>query len=91
MDDLELHINEFKSKNPERSIDFEIGYEDFKVGAILKTLRKSQGVTQEEIAGMIGTHKNNISRLENHSEDVKLSTIEKYISALGKKLRISIV
>lgn len=91
MDDLEMHIEEYKSKNPEQAIDFEIGYEDFKIGAILKTLRKSQGITQEEIAAKIGTYKNNISRLENHSEDVKLSTIEKYIFALGKKIKISIV
>ncbi len=90
MDDLEKHIKELKKNNPELAKDFDLGYEDFKIGAMLKMAREESGLSQEEIAKIIGTYKNNISRLENHAKDVKLSTIEKYASALGKKVKVSI-
>jgi DNA-binding Xre family transcriptional regulator len=38
----------------------------------------------------IGTKETAISRLENHVEDVKLSTIEKYAQALGRRIEIKI-
>ena len=90
MDDLDLHIDDFKKNNPELAGSFDSGYSDFKIGAILRMARESAGLTQEELAQKIGTYKNNISRLENHAEDVKLSTIEKYAKALGKKVKVMI-
>jgi len=90
MDDLEKHIERFKKKYPKHAHDFDDGYEDFKIGVILKMTRIETGLTQEEIAEKIGTYKTNISRLENHAEDVKLSTLEKYAHALGKKVKILI-
>ena len=90
MDDLDKHIEKFKKNHPEMAKDFDLGYEDFKIGALLRMAREETGLTQEEIAQKIGTYKNNISRLENHAEDVKLSTLEKYADALGKKVKLSI-
>jgi transcriptional regulator with XRE-family HTH domain len=52
----------------------------------LKQARKKAGVTQEKMARMINTHKGNISRIENHARDIKLSTLEKFAAVLGKKL-----
>ncbi|TYL48783.1 type II toxin-antitoxin system RelE/ParE family toxin [Marinomonas sp. IMCC 4694] len=37
------------------------------------------------------TQKSAISRIENHSDDVKLSTLERFATALGKKLEIRLV
>ena len=71
--------------------DFWDGYEDFQIGALLKNARISNGLTQQELANRIQTTKSVISRMENHSEDIKLSTIEKVAKALGKKVRIAIV
>jgi HTH-type transcriptional regulator/antitoxin HipB len=36
------------------------------------------------------TKKTAISRIENHAEDIKLSTLEKVASALGKRLEVKI-
>ncbi len=36
------------------------------------------------------TKKTAISRIENHAEDIKLSTLEKVAAALGKRLRVKI-
>jgi ribosome-binding protein aMBF1 (putative translation factor) len=71
--------------------EFWEGFEDFKIGAFLKEARESSGLTQEELANRIHTTKSVISRMENHSEDIKLSTLEKVAKALGKKIKIAIV
>ena len=90
MSELERYIDKRKSKDPEFEKDFELGYENFKIGAMLKEARLAAGVSQQELARRIKSKKSSISRMENHAEDVKLSTLEKYVSALGKKIRIKI-
>ncbi len=57
---------------------------------VLKQARETAGLTQEELALKLNTKKTAISRIENHAEDIKLSTIEKVAHALGKRLQIKI-
>jgi DNA-binding XRE family transcriptional regulator len=90
MDDLNKYISKRKQNDPEFVINFDDGYENFKIGVLLKQLREDTGLTQEELALKLHTKKSAISRIENHSEDIRLSTLEKYASALGKKLRVEI-
>ena len=84
MDDLEKYISKRKKKNPKFGEDFEIGYQDFKIGIMLKQVRENAGITQEDLAKKLHTKKSAISRIENHSEDIRLSTLEKFAKALGK-------
>ena len=49
------------------------------------------GMTQEPLAKKINTKKTAISRIENHAEDIKLSTLEKIVQALDRKINIQIV
>ena len=58
---------------------------------MLRQAREAAGLTQEELARRLKTKKSAISRIENHAEDIKLSTLEKVAIALGKQLQISIV
>jgi hypothetical protein len=37
------------------------------------------------------TQKSAICRIENHAEDIRLSTLEKYAIALGKKIKVEIL
>jgi len=90
MSDLDKYIGKRKSKDAEFAENFEIGYRDFKIGMYLKDLRVKKGLTQEELANRLKTKKSVISRMENHAEDVRLSTLEKVASVLGKKLQITI-
>ena len=90
MSDLGKYIEERKDRDIEFSEDFDIGYENFKVGIILKQMREKSGLTQEELANKLETKKSAISRIENHAEDIKLSTLEKYARVLGMKLQVSI-
>lgn len=89
MNDLNKYVKERKKRDSAFADGYEVGYEEFKIGVILKSARKKAGLTQEQIANKLNTKKTAISRLENHSADFRLSTIEKYAKALGKKLYIS--
>jgi len=57
---------------------------------MLKSAREDAGLTQEELAHKLQTKKSAISRIENHAEDIKLSTLERFAQALGKKLRVEV-
>lgn len=59
----------------------------------LIALRKTAGLTQEELAEILQTQKSNISRLENVNSpsSPKLSTIEEYAQAVGYKVEINFV
>ncbi len=90
MDDLDKYIQKRKKNNPEFAEEFEKGYESFKIGVLLRQARKEAGITQEELARKLKTKKSAISRIENHSEDIRLSTLKNYVEALGRTLRVYI-
>ena len=50
--------------------------------------REKAGMTQEEVAQKLGTKKSAMSRIENHAENITLSTLHKYARALGKKVSL---
>ena len=52
---------------------------------------RAAGVTQEKLARITKTKKSAISRLENHAEDIRLSTVSRVARALGKVVRIELV
>ncbi len=91
MRDLQDYIEKRKARDPEFAEDYEKGYQEFKIGVMLKMAREEAGLTQEQLAKKIKTRKSAISRIENHAEDIKLSTLEKIARALGKKLRVEVV
>ena len=57
---------------------------------MLRRAREAAGLSQEELANRLKTKKTAISRIENHAEDIKLSTLEKVATALGKRLQVKI-
>jgi len=90
MSDLKKYIDKRKESDKDFSLNFDKGYQAFKIGVMLKEARKSAGITQEELASMLKTKKSAISRIENHSEDIKLSTLEKFATSLGKNIEVRI-
>lgn len=90
MSDLETYIDKRKKKDYEFAEGFEQGYKEFKIGVLLKQAREQAGLSQEELAKKLGTQKTAISRIENHAQDIKLSTIQKVARALGKNLEVRI-
>lgn len=89
--DVASYIERRKRADKAFAKDFDGGYEEFKIGVMLREARKQAGVTQEELAKITQTRKSAISRLENHAEDVRLSTVSRVARALGKVVRIELV
>lgn len=90
MSDLQKYTTNRKQCDPDFADDFDQGYQAPKVGALLREAREAAGVTQEELAKRLHTQKSAISRIENHADDVKLSTLERFASSLGKSLEVRI-
>jgi HTH-type transcriptional regulator/antitoxin HipB len=90
MSDLKRYIAKRKKTDKEFVEGFEEGYEQFKIGVVLRQARESAGLTQEELAIRLKTQKTAISRIENHAEDIKLSTLDRVAKALGKRLEVNI-
>jgi len=90
MSDLKKYIGKRKKSNRKFANGYDEGYEQFKIGVVLRQAREKAGLTQEELARRLHTKKTAISRIENHAEDIKLSTLERVASALGKRLVVKI-
>lgn len=57
-------------------------------GMPLAEIRKAVGLTQVEIASALGQGQGSVSKIENEA-DMYLSTLRKYIEAMGGKLRLT--
>lgn len=90
MDDLDKYIETRKKLSPKFAKNFDKGYEQFKIGILLKQARLEAGLTQEQVANKLRTKKSAISRIENHAEDIRLSTLVNYAQAIGKHLQVEV-
>ena len=90
MSDLKKYVYDRKKRDKAFAEGYDAGYEQFKIGVVLKEARETAGLTQEELAHRLKTKKTAIPRIENHAEDIKLSTLEKVAAALGKRLQVKI-
>ena len=68
-------------------IERKIAAEGFKLR--LAELRAGQGHQQRDVADALETSQANVSRIE-HETDLKLSTLDKYVTALGGELHVSV-
>ena len=90
MSDLKRYIARRSKRQPSFTAKFESGYQSFELGVILRQARERAGVTQGEIARKLRTKKSDISRIENHAEDIRLSTLWQYADALGLRLNVQL-
>jgi DNA-binding XRE family transcriptional regulator len=67
-------------------------FEAFRLGILLEEARIKLGMTQDELAKKCGTNKSYISRIENNSSDIRLSTLMKIIQqGLGGQLKLTLL
>jgi ribosome-binding protein aMBF1 (putative translation factor) len=88
MSDVKRYIQKRAERDVEFAENYEVGYADFKIGVILRQAREAAGLTQDEVAQKLQTKKSAISRIENHADDVRLSTLRRYANAVGASLHI---
>lgn len=91
MSDLKKYISKRKNEDSDFAENYNIGYQNFKIGVLLKQLRIESGLSQDELAQKLKTKKSVISRIENHADDIRLSTLRRYAKTLGRRIKIEVV
>lgn len=87
-------MKNFRAKalqKPEVKAEYDALAPAFEIKQQMIAMRKAAGITQEQMAEMLGTKKSNISRLEslNSENSPKLSTLEEYARALGHTVKVA--
>jgi len=81
----------YGKKGQSKREQWEQQFEAFRLGVLLEEARTKLGMTQEELADKCGTNKSYISRIENNSSDIRLSTLMKIIQqGLGGHLKLTL-
>ncbi|MFA6260917.1 MAG: helix-turn-helix transcriptional regulator [Bacteroidia bacterium] len=81
----------YGKKGQAKREQWEQEFEAFRLGVLLEEARTKLGMTQEELADKCGTNKSYISRIENNSSDIRLSTLMKIIQqGLGGHLKLTL-
>ncbi|MDP3360330.1 MAG: helix-turn-helix transcriptional regulator [Lutibacter sp.] len=74
------HLNaQYGKKGTETREKYEEEYEVFELGVMLQEMRKERGMTQEQLALKCGTTKSYISKIENNTSDIRLSTLMRIV------------
>ena len=76
--------------DPQRRARVEKETREALAGLRLAELRAERGLTQVQLADRLGMTQENVSRIE-RAEDTQLSTIRRYVEALGGSLELHAV
>ena len=80
------HIGEVGTPHRDK---YEAELQSFLIGEAIKKARKSQNMTQEELAQKIGVQRSQVSKIES-GRNLTLSTIARGFKAMGMKASLSI-
>lgn len=78
---------ELRTNDPERRAQIESATRAMSLGLRLRDLRKDGGLSQVELATRMGISQEAVSKIE-LGDDTRVSTIERYVTALGAQVRI---
>lgn len=86
-------LESFREKalqNPEVKAEYDALSAPFEMKRQMISLRKKAGLTQAQMAELLGTKKSNISRLESVSSGIspRLATVEDYARVLGYSIKV---
>jgi predicted transcriptional regulator len=87
------HVDEIRKRRPlddDARSRVETTKRAMRLQVALAELREARGMSQAGVAGELGTSRPNVSRIESEV-DVRLSTLERYVEALGGRLEIHAV
>ena len=82
----ELTDDYIGKKGTEKREIFEFNLKLDVLGEMIKKARKEQHLTQEQLGHLIGVQKAQISKIENNTKDVRLSTVLRVFEALKQKV-----
>ncbi len=85
MEDKHIGLKGTKERN---EYEYELKME--LLGRMIKTTRKEQNLTQEELGKIVGVNKSQISKLENHANSATIETILKVFTALKAEIQFNV-
>ena len=78
----------------ERSLDSQVRIQQLAEQLFLENqlyrIREELEISQKELAQTMGIKQPSLSAIENRGNDLKISTMKKYVEAMGGKLRIDV-
>jgi predicted transcriptional regulator len=87
------HLDEIRKRRPlddDARARVDVTKRAMRLQIALAELREGRGMSQAGVADELGTSRPNVSRIESEV-DVRLSTLERYVEALGGRLEIHAV
>lgn len=87
----ELIDVEYGPKGTEERNIFDAETKEFCIAQTLREERIRAGLTQQQLADLMGTKKAYISRVETGKQNLNLATVFRLFNCLGKKVVISIL
>jgi DNA-binding XRE family transcriptional regulator len=89
-------LKELKKKalqDSEVQKEYDLLKPEYAIKKKLIAMRKEAGLTQEQLAELMGTKKSNISRLESFKSDIspRIDTLMNYAKATGHELKVDFV
>lgn len=87
----ELIDVEYGPKGTEKRNIFDAETKEFCIAQTLREERIRAGLTQQQLADLMGTKKAYISRVETGKQNLNLTTVFRLFNCLGKKVAISIL
>jgi len=74
-----------------KNVEFMAAAEELEPGYQVARLRMQRGLTQTQLAEMVGTRQPSIARLENGSNKPSLTFLNKIAAALNAKIEVKLV
>ena len=91
-DDLDRMMEKVLKEKPHLKEGLEKAEQAWDIAFQIRDLREKSGLTQKELAKLVGTRQSNVSRIENADYTrYTLTTLEKVTKALKAKLEVRIV
>jgi len=78
------------AKDPEMKARVGVLVEELRLQAKLHEARKAAGLTQKQVAERMNVNRSFVSKLENHPQNMKLSTFQRYAKAVGMHAEIAL-
>ena len=78
------------SRSPESQARIQEMADELLLANQLYLIREELEISQKQLAEALGIKQQSLSAIENRGNDLKISTMKKYVEAMGGKLRIDV-
>ncbi len=85
---LDEYISERSAEEPGFRKDVKNEADKLRIQDMLHLAREAAGLTQKQVAERMRVNRSFVSRLENHPQDMRISTFQRYAQAVGLRAEL---